>query len=314
MKVLLICLEFDCAGVGWNLRNALRALGHEAMLVVHRTTHAAANADVVFKGVDQILPLCEWADVLHFNQWIWTHIPGHAPLEFKPGNEYGHANGQCPFTDVLKRKRVVFHFHGGRHQLLPDYWVEECRHRSALVLKCDPICPVPGARWIPNVLDVENCQPATRAGPVSVACMGDVSDSRRVNRMVAQALTTVQVPHVFFGEVPRPAALEARRCHRASMDNTTQGFVGMWTWEGLAMGQACFGRLALAVENAYWNQFGVVPPIQNVANCDEFACAIRRLREADEELVAIQEAGRKWTEDFNDPARIAGLYLAGYQC
>ncbi len=301
MKVLLINLEFDCAGVSWNLRNALVAAGHEARHVMTRSTYAAPNTDQMFRDPHEILDWCEWADVLHFNQWIWTHRPGNRALEFVPDNEYGHGH---PFQKLLPHKRVVYHFHGGQHQLRPYYWLSECRRVGARVLKCDPLCPLEGATWLPNVLDVEHIEPIAPHQPLRVAIMGALSDTRRNNSAICYALRYLGVEHDCFGVVPRMQALQQRRAYPVHVDNFTQGFCGMWTWEALAMDAAVYARLAPAAEAAYERVWGVRPPIHNVQNIDEFAAALCRATQPG--------VGLAWTKAHNTPVETARRYLEFY--
>ncbi len=302
MKILLINLEFDCAGVSWNLRNALVAAGHEALHVMTRATYAAPKTDRMFRDPHEILDLCEWADVLHFNQWIWTHRVGHRVLEFVPENEYGNGH---PFAKVMQHKRVVYHFHGGQHQLRPDYWISECRRVGAKILKCDPLCPLDGAAWLPNVLDVENIEPVHANLPLRVAIMGSLSDTRRNNAAVCAALKYLGISHDCFGTDPRAKALQERRSYPVHVDNFTQGFVGMWTWEGLAQGATVYARLAPAVEAAYERVWDIIPPICNVQNIDEFAASLLRYKH-------LPGAGREWTLTYNNPVQAAKRYLEFY--
>lgn len=307
MRVLLINLEFDCAGVAWNLAGALRGLGHECKHVMNRPTYAARNTDVMFNSIEQVVSMCEWADVLHFNQWIWTHRPGVTPCGFQPSNEY---SGASPFAPFLKIKRVVFHFHGGLHQLRPDYWVSECARVGARILKCDPITPIPGATWLPNVLDNIEAR-VDRNAPFRVAVMGALSDQRRNNQQIQAALKYVGMPHDFFGEIPRPEALQKRRQYAVTIDNLTQGFTGMWTWEALAMGQVPLARLCPEALMAY-SAIGAGCPIRNVPNIDHAVTEILRLQSDPPACADLERQGIAWMRDNYRADRIAQMYVDFY--
>jgi hypothetical protein len=313
MRVLLINLEFDCAGVAWNLRNALQAMGHEAQHVTRRPTYAASHTDKLFKHVDDIMPLCEWADVLHFNQWIWTHTPGMHTLEFLPGNPNGVGNH--PFKRFVGHKQFVYHFHGGKHQLCPDYWIDECKAANAAMLKCDPLCPIPEARWIPNVLDIQPEQQVDYDGPFQVAVMGSLSDQRRNNMQVQHALNYLGIKHNFFGTVPRDEALHQRKQYQVTIDNFTQGFTGMWSWEALSMGQVVIARLDDAVGEAYDTEIGEGDPcpIQHAANVDVAMAYLRMLMRKRDMVQRIGQAGIDWMRKHYSQESIATKYLEVYR-
>ncbi len=152
---------------------------------------AAEHTDRLFTSVEEIFDLCEQADVLHFNNWIWTHRPGYA-FGFEPENEY--SNGH-PFQRFFKQgKKIVFHFHGGPLQLDPRYWVDESNRVGATMIKCDPYTDIPGAHWMPNILNCEELpykpglqnRIAARGMP-GVSIMGSLHDHRRVNGLIKNA-------------------------------------------------------------------------------------------------------------------------------
>lgn len=309
MKILHINLEFDCAGVSWNLCRAINEhTKHSAKHACLRPTFAAPDTDVRFTTVDELLPLCEDADVLHFNQWIWTHRPGRKAGLFESRNEYGEGN---PFSEVLRRKRVIYHMHGGPHQLKPAYWVNECARVGATMLKCDPIAPIPGATWIPNVLDVpagvrvlENVRP-------SVALFGDETDIRRNNKQIMQAFDYAEIPYRAFNAMPRAEAFRARKEHSITVDNLTQGFVGMWTWEAIQMGVVPVARIAPTAMAEYARAFGSPPPIVTAENVDTMVDAIFQLMALPSTAPRSVEL-RNWAERCLSPARLAEQYINLY--
>jgi len=306
-NVLVVCLEFDPAGVGWGLRTAINQLtNHKVRHCAFRTTFAAPFTDRTFKSVDEIRDLLDWADVLHFQSHIWTHISGNRCFDFIPENEYC---GPSPFEPWLKSKRVFFHMHCGRYQQNPDYWVKECARVGATIVRCDPLCPVDGAVYLPNVVDVPTDCAVDPNAPFAVALYGDQRDTRRNNAQIMDILKWLGIPHKGFADVPRAQAFEERRNYAVALDNLTQGFVGMWTWEGLAMGAACVSRVAPSAEREYARVYGQVPPIMNVQNIDEMAKALRALRDSADLRAEMAERGRRFARECMTPEAIAAQYL-----
>ena len=309
MKILLINLEFDCAGVAWNLAQAIRAHhpAHEVRHVAFRPTHAAPHSDLFFREVSELIPLCEWADVLHFNNWIWTHRPGNLGMDFVGENEYGCAS---PFEPFLRDKRVFFHWHGGPHQSRPQYWIDECARVGAKMFKCDPVTELP-AKWMPNTLDIEPGARPDYRGEFRVAVYGALSDARRNNREIDEALKHLGIRGAFYGDVPRQQALSERAIYPATIDNLTQGFVGMWAWEALAMGQVVFSTLSPRAARSYRDILGG-PPIVDTQNVFELSRQLSTLRTRRDLLEQIGQAGQAWTLKHNTPAESAARFLEEY--
>lgn len=312
MKVALINLEFDCAGVSWNLRNALRSIGVDAVHVMRRSTIAAGNTDLKFKDVGEVVGVCRNADVLHFNQWIWTHRPSNKEFEFEPVNEYGSGS---PFDGVLKGKRVLFHFHGGSHQLNPDYWLGECQRVGATALKCDPISPLGPALWVPNVLDVAAmaAPPYDPYGEIQVAVMGDLGDPRRNNIHIAECLKYAGIKHTCFGNMLRDVAMKDRAAYQITIDNLTQGFTGMWSLEAMALWQPVIARLDPATVDAYVRLSALPLPYLHAANADWAVWWIKRLTKNRDALIQAARMSVEWLKSAYDPIKIANMYLGLYR-
>ncbi len=310
-KVLLINLEFDCAGVAWNLRNALNATkGWDAASVVFRPTPMAPNSDFQFLYVDEVVKMANEYDILHFNNWIWTHLPGKA-FDFFMRNEY--ENGH-PFEKLEGKKQFVFHFHGGFHQFRPQYWLDECKRVGARIIKCDPIAPIPGATWLPNVLDLSQL-PASITGesPVKMAIMGSLSDNRRNNGVIQRSLNYIGLNHKFFGSIPYADAIQQRLDYNVSIDNLTQGFIGMWGWESMAMGQALMVRIDPLAAGSYETAFGAPPPILNTPNIDFIGKYIADYQAHPEELRRQREISRAWAATYYTPERMVRNYVDFYK-
>jgi hypothetical protein len=270
----------------------------------------AENSDFKFLYVDEVVKMAEEYDILHFNNWIWTHKPGKA-FDFFMRNEYetGH-----PFEKYAGKKQFVFHFHGGFHQFRPLYWLDTCKAAGAKIIKCDPIAPIPGATWLPNVLDMRGI-PASLAGahPINVAIMGPVSDIRRNNGIIQRSLNYYGIQHRMFNSVPYAAALDLRTVYNTSIDNLTQGFIGMWGWESLAMGQALMARIDPVAADSYAEVFGSPPPILNTPNIDFIGKYIADYQAHPEELQRQRERSREWATTCYTPERAVEQYVSFYK-
>lgn len=314
-RVLLINLEFDCAGVSWALRNALNSVPNwSASSVIFRTTPMAPNSDFKFLSVDCIAKMALEYDILHFNNWIWTHRPGDA-FSFAPRSEYGIAH---PFEHLRGKRKFVFHFHGGAHQLRPQYWVDECARMDARILKCDPISPIPGATWLPNVLNLDTITESTAPdSPLRVSIMGALSDNRRNNGVIRHSLNYLSqscgMEYSFFDSIPYAEALRFRSDFNVSIDNLTQGFVGMWSWESLALGQAVMARLDPDTLSAYAGMFGSPPPIINTANIDHIGKWVAQFQSQPSLLSKLRSDSRAWALKHYTPGKVVRNYIEFYK-
>ncbi|MFA5186621.1 MAG: hypothetical protein WC551_09115 [Patescibacteria group bacterium] len=310
-RVLLINLEFDCAGVSWNLRNALnRVKGWDASSIIYRTTPMAENSDFKFLYTDCVVKMASEYDILHFNNWIWTHKPGSA-FDFFMRNEYevGH-----PFEKYVGKKQFVFHFHGGFHQFRPQYWLDECKKVGAKVIKCDPIAPIPGAAWLPNILNLSDI-PTSMAtqSPIKVAIMGPVSDNRRNNGVIQRSLNYIGAKYQLFNSILYAEAIRQRLEFNVSIDNLTQGFIGMWGWESLAMGQALMARIDPGAAAAYEETFGTPPPILNTPNIDFIGKFIADFQEHPDLLQTQRKMAHEWATTHYTPERMVERYVDFYK-
>ena len=317
MRVLLINLEFDCAGVAWHLRNALNNIpGWKACSVVRRKTPAAPDCDWVYGEIEDVVHAAGEYDILHFNNWIWTHKPGDSAFNFHPFNEWGEHH---PFEKLIGQKQFVFHFHGGYHQLDPSYWIRECRIANAKMLKCDPISPISGAKWLPNILDINNVHHQTvgYSDKVNIAIHSDITDGRRNNKVIVESLRylakTLPITHTCFNSIPRQQALELRRAYNISIDNLTQGFIGMWGWESLAMGQVLLSRLDPRTLKAYEEMFDALLPMQNTTNVDEIGEMVGFYSKHPSALQQDGEMALNWAYKYYQPENIVRKYVDFYQ-
>jgi hypothetical protein len=316
VNILLINLEFDCAGVSWQLRNAInKYTPHKAVHIMRQETMAAKQTDRKFKVLPEIYDLLTWADVLHFNQWIWTHRPGQA-FTFYPVDEYKEEN---PFEQFLKHKKVFFHFHGGYHQLDPSYWIRECSRVGAKMFKCDPYTKILGAKWMPNILDFSVVPFQEKKDNTKIAIMGSRGDNRRINALIEDSFKYLQRSHHFtyklFHDMDRYEALRERSSYGITIDNTTQGFIGMWGWESLLMGQALISNFDDGVLEEYsaLGEGGLFPAV-HVLNIDDVARNVRHMLnpENQERMLELQREAHQWMLDYYNPERLVEKYVQEY--
>jgi hypothetical protein len=313
MKVLLISLEFDCAGVGWGLRNELNRIpGWEAKLVVNRPTVAAPNADHFFRDVGEVVEMAADYDILHFNNWMWTHTPNTSSPHHSNGDIYKTNN---PFKRYEGNKQFILHFHRGLLQYDPLLWEEECARLGVRLIKCDPLAPLHRAKWLPNVLDLTGILPHTvpYASPMSVAIYSSLYDSRRTNPGIKVQLDFQGVNHRFFDGIPRDECSRLRQGYNISIDNLTQGFIGMWGWESMAMGQVLLSHVEPETMDAYTAAFGETPPIIHCANIDFVSYY---LREFAADMAWFEQLGLQsgeWMRKFYDNRKVAQMYVDFYE-
>lgn len=315
----MINLEFDCAGVSWNLAEAINELtGHTATHVVRDFTYCATHTHKQIQTAEEVAALAEEYDVLHFNQWLWTHKPkGADRISFLPRSDYSELT---PFDSLLKRKKVFFHFHGGKLQLNPTYWVNECKANNVRMFKCDPVTPIPGARWMPNITTVSPLFDVAKSTDKLLAAVhGSPDDPRRINGLIRDAMEYLRdvcrlpIEFKFFGGMPYDECIRERRNYHVSIDSLSQGFVGMWSFESLAMGQVVLSNVCPKAR-AYYNNFGSMDcPIVPTFTIDEMANNIIRLCYNRQELEEVGYKSLQWIRTCYDRRRIVERYIDEYE-
>ena len=318
LKVLNINLEFDCAGVGWMLREAFR-LYSSSTVVKHAQARQMPWSQMTDCTIDPkqpqpFLDLMRWADVLHFNEWIWTHALGTDHV----ANFIPQPKPTFDFMPYLKDKRVLFHFHGGLLQLYPDYWLDQCREVGAQVIVCDPLNEslIEGARWIPNLLDWQRIHPdGTRVYNadmgVYMAYAGPAVRNGKGVDKIANAIGYLQARGLplhwhDLHSMDWSECMIRRRPQHVCIDTLTQGFIGMTGWEGLALGQVVMARLQPEVDRRYRAVLGggKATPIWNVSGIDELGQTLVKLH-GDRKLLQERCAwSREWVEKCYHPEDI----------
>jgi len=325
LNIAIVNLEFDCAGVGWNLKEAInKYTKHKARHITKNTFEFCPDSE--FK-IDTGNPrefedLLKWADVVHFNQWIWTHNPlNKNPFLWMPFNDE-------PFFDlnILKDKRVIFHFHSGEVLAFPNYWVEECKKFNAQILTCDPPSEqiIKGSKWIPNVLDINHFSPVL-FDPYDYnqlikiySAHGESDDRKNISiykRFFDQLHRCgVQIPYDIIWGFRKQDSFTKRMKYQVAIESLIEGYIGMVGWEAMAMGQAVIARLSSYTQERY-KDLGEdnAPPIQNAESPQEVLRIIRDLCGARPAHFRIMQDSRKWMEDYYKPERIVDMYIKTYK-
>lgn len=319
LKILIINLKFDCAGVGWDLAQAInKYTPHEAKHVCGEVTTWAPHTDKQFSSIYEIEEMIKWADVLHFNQWIWTF------KECNVNDDYlviDKAEDNI-YETYLHDKQVVFHFHGGIPQLDPEYFVRECERVGAKMIKCDPFTQIDEAKWLPNVLDLEKVKPTIdykelRAVKLKVSIAEHLDDMRRTNKHIKFVLDILQkrtfwFDYKFFSQIPKEECLQERLSYHLSIDNITQGFIGMWGWESLAMGQILLARIHPKVLKQY-ESLGPNFPAINTNNIDTVAKFVRFFSRNNTASTEMSIHARDWMERYYNTKSIVNRYIDYYK-
>jgi len=327
LKVLNINMEFDCAGVGWRLRNAFAQ--HSNMEVRH--AHGAPapwcpQTDCLISDRDKFVELVEWADVLHFNEWSWRYKAGSN--FFDSMRPCGVEEASIDFLPYLKGKHVVFHMHGGPLQLSPDEYVQMCNEVGATLVVCDPLTEsvIPGTVWMPNVLNVEDISQADGKRPfndcplkVHVTYASPAVEAAKGVPKIREAMQFLQyrglpLDYREIHSVDWRECLQQRREDHVCVENLTQGFIGMAGWESLWMGHTVIARLDPVVATRYRDfSFGEPVPIQNVSGIDDMAKKVRTLNSYRGHVEEIGRWSKAWMTRFYSPRRIVRLWEDLYE-
>lgn len=326
MRIAIINLEFDCAGVGWNLKQAIeKYTNHKCKHVTGKLYPYASKTDLLMNlredstGVQELRKILEWADVLHFNQWMWNHNPSQhkSPFEW---NSYKDTP-ITQFYPYFKRKKVLFHFHSGELLAAPGFYEEEARKVGAKILTCDPpseLC-VKSASWIPNVLEFSNMPKARFPSGLALNVYSGhgQNDDRKNGALYKRYLDTVansgyQVSFESINGIEKEQSFRKRQDFQIALESLTEGYIGMVGWEAMAMGQVVMARLAPSTVEKYAT-FGKPPPI---INCDTVALMMKEVRDLYTNRSKLREAMIKsmhWMQKYYRPEKIVDMYIKTYE-
>lgn len=298
MKIAIICPDFDCAGVGWNLKEAInKYTPHKAIHITGHTTFWAQHTDMICRNDNwkDIYRELETCDILHFNLEM-----------FQPDR-------------IPKGKKVFFHFHSGTAVSVPETYLNKAKEINARLLCCAPpeeLCY--GATWIPNVLDFANYPRASYNGGAISICMSHDPQSQLKNIGVYEAHLQHMIEcgypikkNLVWGK-PKDEALKLRSQSQICLENMVEGYIGMNGWEALAMRQVVVGRLSRYTEIKY-AELGGDFPICNCESIQEVDLLIHNFKDNPAEMIDIMQEGRMWMERFYKPEIIVDKYIKEYE-
>ena len=319
LRVLMVNLVYDPAGVNWYLHDALNA--HTTCRSSYVTDHIHVklpSATIKQWTTSELNAVIDEADIIHFNQYHPWHP--HA----LPSN----IGKLVDWKQVAIKKPWVLHLHGGNILYDPSRYLRGVIG-SPKIIVCSPLYvqSVPHSVWLPNVLLLDHplYQPEVRDWGDRIM-VAQKMHSRNVDyikgtKALAEVINTelrdnsgFPIQMDTFTDMGLDECLTRSGKHHICIDNITQGFVGMSAWEGLAKNQLVIARLDPIVEEAY-RAFGDgdAPPIVNVRWLVDLAAELRRFCEHRSELRDQSLKGRPWMTRHYTPKRIAGLYTAFYE-
>lgn len=326
MLILSINLQGDPAGVGINLVNGInKHTNHKAIHIIDKTTfldlkrfNPISKKDmgisVLFeegKASDENRELIRSADILHFNQFDWTHFLFE------------------PYLKIIgKNQKMIFHGHGGSWLLNPMGQINRCKARGAFVVTCSPMDEAvfegEKTHWIPNVMPLDDDRspnwdrdfknklylglPANHnqglyKGATMVRYMVDYLREEHGFQIYFELITGMKIDE----------SLRNRRNHHFTVDNWVQGFHGMAGIEGLALGHVVFSRFD-PLAHKKWSEFsGEMIPIDDVKGFDTCAKRIREYYHDRDMLLSRCKSNRAWMEKYYSEERLVKTWADFYE-
>jgi glycosyltransferase involved in cell wall biosynthesis len=319
-KIAIVNLEFDCAGVGWNLKKGIeRYTNFQVKHITKRLCPWANKTDLLITpyNLAEYKQILQWADVLHFNQWIWTHNPfnGHNPFEWI----HTKSKPMFDYEPYFKGKKIFFHFHSGEILAYPDHCVDEVKKVKGQIFTCDPpsISAVPGSKWIPNVLDIDLPRAYDSTGMLRIFSGHGINDDRKNGAMYKRYIDMLsnnglRVEFDCIDGIEKTESFKRRQYYQVALESLTEGYIGMVGWEAMAMGQVVIARLAQCTVDSYAALFGKAPPIINCSSISLVTKAIRELYNNPKMLKEKMEESRDWMRKHYRPEQIVNLYIKEY--
>ena len=273
-------------------------------------TCLAHNEDLIIgrdnQEIDRVL---READILHFNTYSW--------------NENKNLYTGMPdfrFMKYLNGKKVIFHLHGGE-------WVFRPKKLQQMVgnihlASCSPLITqfYEGMKWMPNIMNITDRlhTPIKRDNEL-------VRFVYSVNYLYNKGKDAVDATfdwmkkfnykfeyEAWVRKYNLRECLEKRNEFDVTIDQMTQGFIGMVGWEAMSQGQAVLARIDPMAEMAYEN-FGPGLPVINVCGIEGLAHAVNKLITDKQYLWDCQIASRQWMEKYYTVERLVGMWRAFYE-
>lgn len=325
MKIAMISLAYDPAGVGQMLCNAINNNTKHTINHILPTGSTLVERDkainrfnIFMTPKQELAAMINEADLLHIHQ---IH-----PFQFK---EAGPAIERCGvnWPEVLSKKPWVFHNHGGAFLINPPKFMKDIGKFKPQLLSCSPLTKyiLPEAAWLPNLCPIndEMYLPTERDFDSTIkVCHKIWTEATKMYKgtLVLEEVADLLVKDGFdiyfkvFHNMQIDECLKESADYHVCIDNLTQGFIGMSGWESLSKGQVVIARLDPVVLEAYKTiGNGTPPPIINVSGMDELASVLRDLHDNRDVLKKLCKASRDWMEMFYTEDKIIDTYIKFYQ-
>ena len=326
LNILIINFSYDPAGVGAYLSKIInRETIHDCKILFGVPTISTwdkndyINIDTTETNV--LKKLVNEADIIHFNQFHPFH-EGDRQISLMIA-KFG-----VNWDEILKNKPFVFHNHGGAVLLDVENYIGELKEYDPKIILCTPLSLkiIENAIWLPNIIQLENelyC-PVNRSwgGIIQIShklffkTAMYVKGSKILLEIINEYLRDkfgYPVNLTVYHDLPIEECLLSSSTNHMTIDNMTQGFPGMVSWESLAQGQVVFCRLDPLVEGML-NEFcdGAKLPIINVSGIDELAKKIIGYCNDREKLEADAMYGVEWMKKYYNPQNIVDMYIKIY--
>lgn len=320
MKIVHINPSGDPAGVSWLLHEAMLKEGYHSRHIIYSPNHVhivQQGQDIIYlKNPEKADKIIEEADILHINGYI--------------RGEIWKFNGkmQMNLDKHLKKKKFVFHNHGGSVLLNVDAQLKEVKsfNKDFKFVACSPLTKLiyKNTKWLPNICPIDSkiYKPVPRnfKGKIMVCHKTFSPDVKpwkgtdviedTVNRLKNEFKFPIHFK--WFHSMKISECLKESAHYHICIDNITQGFIGMSGWESLAKGQVVLSRLHPVVEKAY-KKFGKgTCPIINVSGMDEMAKVLRYYCDNRDALFQKCKESYEWMQKYYTPKRVVELYIELY--
>lgn len=319
-KIAYICAKDDAAGVGWFHAEGIYESPSTtaARHVVGHSTHLMQLEDLKI-GIDDaaIRKTLDECDLIHLNLLL-------------PDDRLSLLD-VTPWLD--KGKPVIFHMHGGHWPWDRQKINLFQKTYNATLVSCTPGIEklYSSARWMPNYLPISeslSLREAVYFHPradwqslptlPSVGFYHNYSPGKGgdlIHLMQLWIEKELELGGLFNLEyrdsspIPLREHLTQKKKHDVTIDNITQGFIGMAGWEAMAQGQVLLSRLDEYALREYTKLGdGQPPPIVNVAWWDELAVYLIEMGKDPDAIVDLKRRTRAWMLEHYNAERIIQLW------
>lgn len=316
IKVAYLCPWLDAAGVGWFHAYGLTQSEHSiAVRHILKLPSKLMQYNDLLIGKDdpEIKQVLDECDIIHMNLTPEFDI--------------------TPWLD--QGKKLVYHLHGGPWVTRTDI-LDKFRSYGARFLSCEPRVEllVPEAKWVPNMIPLDltetyldhhhfnplqdhldlpfhvhfsHCYSAGKGAEEVADAMANI-----------KKIHNIEMPHsaitVYERVIPIRSHLELKKKSPVTIDQITQGFIGMAGWIAMAQGSAVIAKLdQWSVREYTALGGGEMPPIINVAGVNELITELLDLWKNPERLRKIRIASREWMLKYYTQQRLNNYWAKIYQ-